>query len=255
MRIDNIQLEGIGSGTGTVVSASFASTGSSINTLNQSVVVSGSFTVFTGSAVELQVTNTGVRLGNLQTDRHQVTGSLQVTGSITGSLFGTASFAMTASLMTARPQLLFRRTLTTGLPLTTDTLINWDITDVTNTISGLTHSAGVFTNTSARTLTVIVEFQGAARTTNTAINLVEHNLFITYNGTPTGANRIAETVTSPVNNWPSLQRLTTVLHLNPSDTFRCYQYVTAAGATTWIASGNEFGYDNNFSTRIKVTEI
>ena len=84
----------------TATSASFASTGSSINTLNQSVIVSGSFTVFTGSAVELQVLDNGVRLGNLITDGHQVTGSLQVTGSITGSLFGTASFARSSSFTT-----------------------------------------------------------------------------------------------------------------------------------------------------------
>lgn len=65
-----------------VRSASFASTAAAVNTLNQAVTVSGSFTVFTGSNVELQVTNTGVRLGNQLTDRHQATGSLNVTGSI-----------------------------------------------------------------------------------------------------------------------------------------------------------------------------
>jgi hypothetical protein len=97
---------GIGNATtNNAVSASFATTSSHavtssfVNTLNQSVIISGSFTVFTGSNVELQVTDTGVKLGNQITDRHQVTGSLLlsgsmiVTGSITASLFGTASSA------------------------------------------------------------------------------------------------------------------------------------------------------------------
>ena len=60
------------------VSASFASTASSVNTLNQNVIISGSLTVFTGSAIEFQVTNTGTKLGNLLTDIHSVTGSLNI---------------------------------------------------------------------------------------------------------------------------------------------------------------------------------
>jgi hypothetical protein len=51
--------------------------------VNGSTIISGSFTVFTGSAVELQVTNTGVRIGNVTTDVHTVTGSLNVSGSVT----------------------------------------------------------------------------------------------------------------------------------------------------------------------------
>jgi hypothetical protein len=70
--------------------------------VNGSTIISGSLTVFTGSAVELQVTNTGVRIGNIITDAHTVTGSLNVSGSVTatnftGSLLGTASFATSAS--------------------------------------------------------------------------------------------------------------------------------------------------------------
>jgi hypothetical protein len=65
-------------------SGSFTSTGTS--------VISGSFTVFTGSAVELQVTNTGVKIGNITSDNHNVTGSLLVSGSasVTGSFFATS---------------------------------------------------------------------------------------------------------------------------------------------------------------------
>ena len=45
--------------------------------------VTGSFTVTSGSSVELQVSNTGVTLGNISTDVHRATGSLLVTGSMT----------------------------------------------------------------------------------------------------------------------------------------------------------------------------
>jgi hypothetical protein len=58
-----------------------------------STILSGSLTVVTGSGVEFEVTNTGVKLGNLLTDVHQVTGSLNISGSITGSLRGTATSA------------------------------------------------------------------------------------------------------------------------------------------------------------------
>lgn len=63
-------------------SASFANTGSSVNPLNQRVVISGSLTVFTGSGVELQVTNTGVDIGNITGDRHNITGSVNISGSL-----------------------------------------------------------------------------------------------------------------------------------------------------------------------------
>jgi hypothetical protein len=63
-----------------------------------STVITGSLTVITGSNIEFQVLNTGVRIGNLITDVHTVTGSLGISGSVTatnftGSLFGTASWA------------------------------------------------------------------------------------------------------------------------------------------------------------------
>jgi hypothetical protein len=52
--------------TGTVVS------------VNSNTSVTGSFTVITGSAVELQVTNTGVNIGSALTDSHIISGSLTV---------------------------------------------------------------------------------------------------------------------------------------------------------------------------------
>ena len=47
--------------------------------------ITGSLTVITGSAVELQVTNTGVKIGNAIGDIHSVTGSLNITGSVTAT--------------------------------------------------------------------------------------------------------------------------------------------------------------------------
>ena len=70
--------------------------------VNGNTTITGSFTVITGSAVEFQVTNTGVKIGNAITDTHTVTGSLNISGSVTatnftGSLFGTASWANNAT--------------------------------------------------------------------------------------------------------------------------------------------------------------
>jgi len=61
----------------------FATTGSNIFTGAQ--IISSSLTVFTGSAIEFQVLNTGVKIGNLITDAHSVTGSLNISGSVTAT--------------------------------------------------------------------------------------------------------------------------------------------------------------------------
>jgi hypothetical protein len=68
-----------------------------------SVSVTGSLTVVT-AGTELQVTSTGVNLGNIVTDNHNVTGSLRVSGSMTlnGALTGTsAAFSGNVSLNTS----------------------------------------------------------------------------------------------------------------------------------------------------------
>ena len=48
-------------------------------------IITGSLTVVTGSAVELQVTPTGVNIGSVITDNHNVTGSLLLSGSLTST--------------------------------------------------------------------------------------------------------------------------------------------------------------------------
>ena len=74
----------------------FATTGS--NTFKANQIISGTLEIIPAGATvaELSVTSTGVNLGNIISDIHLVTGSLRVSGSITGSLFGTASFATLA---------------------------------------------------------------------------------------------------------------------------------------------------------------
>ena len=63
-----------------VTSSNITDTGTLVG-INSNTTITGSFTVITGSNIELQVLNTGVRLGNIVTDAHTVTGSLGVSGS------------------------------------------------------------------------------------------------------------------------------------------------------------------------------
>ena len=86
--------------TGSLISSgSFTSIGTT--------VVSGSFTVVTGSAIEFQVLDAGVKIGNLVTDSHSITGSLIVSGStnhigathlFTGSLLLSGSGVFSSSV-------------------------------------------------------------------------------------------------------------------------------------------------------------
>jgi hypothetical protein len=95
-----------GSLLGTASWSNNSLTSSFVTTLSQSVIISGSLTVVTGSGIEFEVTNTGVNIGNIITDTHRVKGSLQISGSITGSLLGTASYAtnsLTASFALNAP--------------------------------------------------------------------------------------------------------------------------------------------------------
>jgi hypothetical protein len=73
---------GVGGFAGNIVLDSTARAAALIRLVSTSgTIVSSSFTVFTGSAVEFQVTNTGVRIGNASTDTHTVTGSFNISGS------------------------------------------------------------------------------------------------------------------------------------------------------------------------------
>ena len=73
-----------------------------IDSTGSLTIYSGSLTVITGSAIEFQVTNTGIKIGNMITDNHTVTGSLNVSGStiLTGSLQVTGSISNDTTITT-----------------------------------------------------------------------------------------------------------------------------------------------------------
>jgi hypothetical protein len=71
---------------------------SSANTFTNNQVISGTLGVAVGGVTEFQVLATGVKIGNIISDAHTITGSVSVSGSVTatnftGSILGTASFA------------------------------------------------------------------------------------------------------------------------------------------------------------------
>ena len=75
-------LFGTASWTLNVVTASHALTASSVNPLNQDVIITGSLAVAPSSNRELVVTSTGVNVGNTITDTHAITGSVRLSGSM-----------------------------------------------------------------------------------------------------------------------------------------------------------------------------
>jgi len=89
-QLETVNFSNINAGdTVTAVNANFSTlivTGSALISgslvVTGSTVISSSFTVFTGSGIEFQVLSTGVKIGNLITDIHTVTGSLNISGSV-----------------------------------------------------------------------------------------------------------------------------------------------------------------------------
>ena len=126
-------------------------------------VITGSLTVVSGNARELQVTATGVNIGNVITDTHTITGSLNMSGSLnvissittTGSFFSSnlsgsgdrIVLASSAGQITASNQTLIPAYIdplgTTALLLNSGS--NWDIngdyigTGITGTFQGQNH--------------------------------------------------------------------------------------------------------------------
>jgi hypothetical protein len=119
-----------------------------------SSVVTGSLTVITGSLIEFQVTNTGVKVGNNITDTHTVTGSLSVSGSqtfigtktITGSVFITGSKTLIGT-NTITGSMLISGSLTTTGTITATTLVVQTITSSISSITGSTNFGSLAANT------------------------------------------------------------------------------------------------------------
>ena len=79
---------------------------SSANTFTNNQIISGTLSVAVSGITEFQVFATGVKIGNVIGDIHTITGSVNVSGSVTatsfiGPLTGTASFATSASRATS----------------------------------------------------------------------------------------------------------------------------------------------------------
>ena len=105
---------------------------SAANNFTNNQTITGTLTVSPSSNTELQVLSTGVKIGNVISDIHSITGSVRVSGSVTatnftGSILGTAttasyvlqavsaSFATTAATATSATQVANSLTLGNGL--------------------------------------------------------------------------------------------------------------------------------------------
>jgi hypothetical protein len=148
-------LGNVGIGTATpITTLDISGSGRFTNNLT----VTGSLTVSSGSTVELQVLNTGVRIGSISSDIHTVTGSLRITGSqsltgslgilgsvsassFTGSLLGTASTASFASTASSADNFTVRGTLTA------QTIVAQTITSSTDFVTGSTRFGSLLANT------------------------------------------------------------------------------------------------------------
>jgi hypothetical protein len=131
--------------------------------------VTGSFTVTSGSSVELQVSNTGVTLGNISTDVHRATGSLLVTGSMT--VIGPE---IVAGDLTVRGNLIASSSTST----TNASVRNLNI--INNTTGTATQSLGVG-----------IEFESETSTTeNTTVGFLDYVWTTHTNGSEWGQTEI-----------------------------------------------------------------
>jgi hypothetical protein len=139
--------------------AVFATTASSVTALSQSVLISGSLNVFNN---ELQVLSTGVNIGNITTDRHAITGSLGVSGSIVLS----PTSVITGSTIN-QPTLVFAQNTSgqsiNNTPIPFTVITNWS-NIVAQNAAEWNQAAGTFTATKAGTYLVSTSLIYAART-------------------------------------------------------------------------------------------
>jgi hypothetical protein len=108
--------------------------------------ITGSLTVATGSGIEFQVTNTGVKIGNVITDTHTVTGSLNISGSTTATNF-TASNLLVNGTITA--QTLVVQTITSSVELVTGSLTVSGSLDAFGGVTGSLLGTASFANSSS----------------------------------------------------------------------------------------------------------
>jgi hypothetical protein len=114
---------------------------SSANNFTNNQTITGTLTVSPSSNTELQVLSTGVKIGNVISDIHSITGSVRVSGSVTatnftGSILGTASFADRATTAS------FASTAATATTATTATQVANSLT-AGNGLTGTTFNGSV----------------------------------------------------------------------------------------------------------------
>jgi hypothetical protein len=114
------------------------------------LIVTGSLTVITGSSIELQVTNTGVTIGNVVTDIHRVTGSLNVSGST--NLNGNLIVSGNTTIGDATTDSITMNAATMSLGSGTGIL---NIDSNTFTVDGNANSVGIGTSTPTSRLHLI----------------------------------------------------------------------------------------------------
>jgi hypothetical protein len=144
----------------------------------------------------------------------------------------------------------YRRSQTSGFATGTSVIIDWDITD-TNSIENLTEVSGVITNTANYTRTFTFDFQSGV---NSSTTITEHTMWLSKNGIATNTNRVASDTINPVSNNAVVKRLSATVTLAPNDTIRCYVFASTT-AGTWTVSPFIFGIQDNYSTRLNITEI
>jgi hypothetical protein len=161
-------------------------------TVSGASVLSGSLTVVTGSGIEFQVTDTGVKIGNAITDVHTVTGSLSISGSVTatnftGSLFGTASWAqnaVTSSYILNAVSASFASTASSADnflvrgTLTAQTIVAQTITSSTDFVTGSTRFGSLLSDTH--------QFTGSVSITG-SLNVVGAGITGSFSGSITNA--------------------------------------------------------------------
>lgn len=230
------------------ITSSFSNTASSVNTLQQTVIISGSFAVHTGSATEFQVSNTGVTLGNNLSDRHMVTGSLNVTGSIivsgsvTASLLGTASFATSASwAVTASALSGSRPTYIMATNGSQQSISNSSLITITNWTNYMINNAaewnaatGIFTATKAGWYSVSAFLTFTAAQDNTG---AEYGVAIALNGAVTSNGRFFTPSTQTATTFKQTTTAVSLLSLNVGDTIRIQAFQLTGNTRTLHSNG------------------
>jgi hypothetical protein len=172
---------------GTFTDSGFRLDVSGSTRFNGNSIITGSLTVITGSAIEFQVTNTGVKIGNAITDTHTVTGSLNISGSttatsFTGSLLGTASFANNATsasyalVATTAQTASFSTNFTVASTLTLDATL----TDYATVASSIVGSNNLFTQNTGSYTSAFFKY-----TVSNGANTRAGEVIAAWNGTST----------------------------------------------------------------------